>query len=423
MTYTFWPESSLETPNPRMIVFAVVFIALVVIVHRYLWMRLIRDTRLAGAWRKALGWTLGGLAVLLLTGAFTGRMFSRDVAVWLYVPAYLWFGFLGTVLPFLLLIDIPRWLLKLGRRLMRRSRSSAPEESGSGGTEQESSPTVPERREFMQRFVYGAVGVGGVGLVGAGAANALGEVEVNRFSVNLERLPRALDGLKVVQLTDVHIGPLLDGRFLNGVVEKVNAERPDLVVITGDLVDGSPRQIGEDVARLRDIQSRYGTYFVTGNHEYYSGAERWLEFLHGLGIESLENRRVTIGDAGPGGATFDLAGITDKTASRFIPGHRQDMAAALEGRDPDRELILLAHRPNPIQQASELGVGLQLSGHTHGGQFFPITLFGPLVHPYNQGLHRHGDTQIYVSPGTGFWGPPIRTMTSSEVTSITLVSG
>ena len=226
-----------------------------------------------------------------------------------------------------------------------------------------------------------------------------------------------------MQLTDVHIGPLLDGRFLDAIVEKVNAQSPDVVVITGDLVDGSVDIIGPDVAKLGKLKSRYGQYFCTGNHEYYSGAADWTDFLAKLNVRTLLNQRVTIGDTSPNGASIDLAGIPDRQGRLFRETHAQNFKLALSGRDPERGLVLLSHRPNPIVEAAEFGVGLQLSGHTHGGQFFPITFLGEFIHPYNAGLHKHNDlTQIYVSRGTGFWGPPIRILAPAEITSITLTA-
>lgn len=398
-------------PNLGTILFIAVVLTVLVGGHRYLWVRLVRDTALPPRARRWATGAIWALALGLVVSLFVVRHLPREDAFPLAFAAYSWFGIFVTLCFLLLFTDAPRllhWVAGRLRLLPRRSEA----------------PTDPDRRAFIRRVTAGAVTVAGAGLYGLGVRNALADVEVHRLGVRLERLPKALDGFRIVQLTDVHIGPMIDGRFLEGVVEKANAERPDLVVITGDLVDGSPALIGDDVARLRGLRARYGTWFITGNHEYYSGAPEWIRFLDGLGIETLTNRRVVIGDKGPGGASFDLAGIPDRTGVRFVPEHRPDLAATLAGRDPDRELVLLAHRPNPIAEAADLGVGLQLSGHTHGGQFFPVPLLAPLVHPYVQGLHRHGDhTQIYVSPGTGYWGPPMRTMTAAEVTSLTLTAG
>jgi len=203
------------------------------------------------------------------------------------------------------------------------------------------------------------------------------------------------------------------------IVERTNALAPDIIAITGDLVDGSVASLWDAVAPLQKLRARYGVFFVTGNHEYFSGVGPWMEALGRLGIRVLGNERVSIGTGADG---FDLAGVHDYSAARIAPEHRSDVAAALAGRDPGREVILLAHQPKSVVEASKLGVGLQLSGHTHGGQLWPFTFFVRLAQPYVVGLHRHGDTQIYVSPGTGFWGPPMRLGTRSEITRITLSS-
>jgi uncharacterized protein len=190
----------------------------------------------------------------------------------------------------------------------------------------------------------------------------------------------------------------------------VNALRPDLVAGTGDLVDGSVRELGRAVAHLGRLQARHGVYFVTGNHEYYSGAEEWVAHLETLGIKPLRNEHVRIGDEGG----FDLAGIDDHSA-------RPDLKKALGGRDASRACVLLAHQPRGIELADELGVDLQLSGHTHGGQMFPWNLLVRLQQPFVAGLHKLRRAQIYVSCGTGYWGPPMRVGAPAEITEIELV--
>lgn len=414
--------------------------ALLYFAHRYAWRRLVNDTGMTGALRRLAAAILIAGCVSIPLGMIFGRYIDRSFSQPFAIVAFSWAGFMAFLLTMLLVLDVGALGARLAGRLRRRS-ATIPSPPG-----QPESPTVvagpsepltarptvapaptgliqPARRAFLARASAGAaLGTAG-GLFVIGTRIAFGEVAVKEVSVGLSRLPKALDGFKIVQLSDVHIGAMLDGRFLDGVVETVNRQKPDLVVITGDLVDGSPRLIGADVARLGGITSRYGTWFITGNHEYYSGAGDWIPFLEKLRIPTLVNSRVVIGDKGPGGASFDLAGIPDRQGTLFVPEHEPNLSRALEDRDPERELILLAHRPNPITEAAAHGVGLQLSGHTHGGQFFPVTAFGELIHPYNAGLHRHGDhTQIYVSCGTGFWGPPIRILAPSEVTSIRLHS-
>jgi predicted MPP superfamily phosphohydrolase len=231
-------------------------------------------------------------------------------------------------------------------------------------------------------------------------------------------LPAGSHGTTIVQLTDLHVGPTIGRAFIEDIVRRTNALAPDIVAITGDLVDGSVEALGEAVAPLGDLRARHGVFFVTGNHEYFSGVTPWLAALERLGIKVLANERVSIG----GAEGFDLAGIHDQSGARFDPAHGSDPAAALAGRDPAREVVLLAHQPKSVTAAARLGVGLQLSGHTHGGQLWPFGLLVQLQQPFIHGLHRVGETQIYVSPGTGYWGPPMRLGTRAEITRIRLLS-
>jgi predicted MPP superfamily phosphohydrolase len=200
--------------------------------------------------------------------------------------------------------------------------------------------------------------------------------------------------------------------------------KPDLVAITGDLVDASVAALRPAIAELARIESRQGVYFVTGNHEYYVGADEWIAELRRLGIRVLRNERTVIGEAG--GPSFDLAGIDDWTSHRYGFGHGPDLGRALAGRDPERALVLLAHQPRGVADAVRSGVELQISGHTHGGQIFPFTLVVNAVYPYCRGLYHHREPdgqegQVFVSCGTGYWGPPLRLGAPAEIARIVLV--
>ncbi|MFP2934437.1 metallophosphoesterase, partial [Pyxidicoccus sp. 3LG] len=244
--------------------------------------------------------------------------------------------------------------------------------------------------------------------------------DVRDIPVRLPRLPKALEGFTLVQLTDIHIGGVLQRRFVDELVSRTNALKPDLIAITGDLVDGSVDALGPFVAGFGGLRARYGTFFVTGNHDYYSDADAWVAFMERLGIQVLRNRSVTIGD---GAASFDLAGVDDWSAHRL--GERgYDLDAALRDVRPDRASVLLAHQPSNFDEVARRGVGLQISGHTHGGQMFPGNLVGDVIWGQrNAGLSRTADSLIYVSRGCGFVGPPMRVGAPPEIARLVLLPG
>jgi predicted MPP superfamily phosphohydrolase len=215
-------------------------------------------------------------------------------------------------------------------------------------------------------------------------------------------------------VSDIHLGPVLGRSFTHRVVDTINATQPDLVAIVGDLVDGTVAQLGPAAHPLAGLRSRHGSYFVTGNHEYYGNhAAAWIEELRDLGVHPLENTRTEL----PG---FDLAGVNDLAGTE--EGHGPDFERALGGRDTARASVLLAHQPVQIHQAVAYDVGLQLSGHTHGGQLWPGPYLAALANPTVAGLERYGDTQLYVTRGAGAWGPPVRVGAESDITVVTLAS-
>jgi hypothetical protein len=286
-------------------------------------------------------------------------------------------------------------------------------------------PADPDRRVFIARAVAGtAVAVAG-GTAAYAFARATGPAQIEEVPIALARLPRPLSGYAIAQITDLHVGPTIGAREVRRVVEQTNALRADAIAITGDLVDGGVARLGPAVAELAKLRARQGVYFVTGNHEYYSGVEEWTEYLKTLGIRVLRNERVTLGDAGPGGATFDLAGVDDYSSRRFGSGPK--LERALADRDPERGLVLLAHQPRGIEDAVKAGVELQISGHTHGGQIFPFNFVVAATHPYVRGLYAHREEgaagQIYVSRGTGYWGPPMRLGSPPEIAKLVLTAG
>ena len=245
--------------------------------------------------------------------------------------------------------------------------------------------------------------------------------EVVDVEIKLAKLPRGLDGFSIVQLSDLHVGPTIDRAFVQRVVDLANDLKPDLVALTGDIVDGKLATFKDGAAPLGGLRSRHGTFAVTGNHEYYSGADPWIAHLTSIGVKYLRNQRVTIGD---GAASFDLAGVDDHSAHGFGRGHGEDLEGATTGRDPSRALVLLAHQPRQVRRAHKYGVDLQLSGHTHGGQIWP---WHYLVKLQQGGLlggrYEHEGTQLYVTRGCGYWGPRVRLFAPLEITRVILRRG
>ena len=260
-----------------------------------------------------------------------------------------------------------------------------------------------------------AVGVTLVGLV-----NARRLARVKHVTVPVPHLPAELDGYTIAQISDIHVGPTIKRKYVGAIVDKVNSLGADAIAITGDLVDGSVAQLARHTAPLARLAAPDGTFFVTGNHEYYSGADAWIAELRRLGVTVLMNQHVV---RTRGAASLMIAGVADYTAHHFNPEHKSDPRQAAHGAPRGLALrILLAHQPRTAAAAAEAGFDLQLSGHTHGGQFFPWNLFVPLQQPYVSGLNRLGTMWVYTSRGTGYWGPPKRFGAPSEITLVRLVA-
>ncbi|MGZ5038021.1 MAG: metallophosphoesterase [Usitatibacter sp.] len=241
---------------------------------------------------------------------------------------------------------------------------------------------------------------------------------VVRVDVPLANLPPGLEGFTIAQISDIHVGPTIKRDFVEGIVARVNRLGADMVAITGDLVDGSVKELSHHTQPLASLTSRHGTYVVTGNHEYYSGAHAWIHELRRLGAHVLLNEHVVLEHEG---AQVALAGVTDHSAHHFDPSHRSDPHGALDGAPGGAVKVLLAHQPLSAHGAESAGFHLQLSGHTHGGQFWPWNLFVRLQQPFTAGLNRMGAMWVYISCGTGYWGPPMRFGIPSEITFLTLV--
>ncbi|MFI7500314.1 metallophosphoesterase [Streptomyces sp. NPDC049687] len=411
------------------IVFLLLALTVLVGANWYLWRRLFRDTTRGPGWARRAGAVLiaGGwaLAIGALVAERTGAPFwlQRTLAwpgfLWLALSVYL---LLGTVAG-----EAVRPLLR--RFLERREKRTRPVEepvavgaavpAGVPAEERPESaeapepPSTPSRRLFVSRVVGGAAATVAVGTVGQGTYGVLRGPRVKRVTVPLAKLPRAAHGYRIAVVSDIHLGPVLGRGFAQKVVDTINATQPDLIAVVGDLVDGSVKDLGPAAAPLSRLRARHGSFFVTGNHEYFSGAEQWVEEVRRLGIDPLENARTEL-------PWFDLAGVNDIAGES--EGQGPDFSRALGDRDTTRACVLLAHQPVQIHDAVRHGVDLQLSGHTHGGQLWPGSLIAEAANPTVAGLERYGDTQLYVSRGAGAWGPPTRVGAPSDITVIELAA-
>jgi predicted MPP superfamily phosphohydrolase len=372
-------------------------------VHSYFWVRLVRETGLAAPYRVWATSLCVGLACLVPISLVTPRLLPRPVAGFVSWPGYIWIGLMLTLFAALLATDIARVVFILGRSI-----SHAP-------------PLAPQRQLALVRMV--ALAVCGVAAVTGGYSvfQGLRGPALKELQIVLPKLPAALAGTRLVQLSDLHIGATKSRAFGEEVVRRTNDLNPDIILLTGDIVDGRFGSARADVQVLAGLRARLGVYMVTGNHEYYSGVHEWVPELERLGIKVLRNRNVTL-DSEKGGG-WVLAGIDDWNGGSVEPGEGPDLARALKGVDPRLPVILLSHQPKAIFQAAQAGVGLVLSGHTHGGQIWPFGLIVRLQQPFLVGSHRVKDTQLYVNSGTGYWGPPMRLGSRAEITQITLTPG
>ncbi|MCL7368044.1 metallophosphoesterase [Streptomyces ardesiacus] len=437
---------------------ALLMVGVLVTANWYVWRRLFRDTtrapgpvRRIGAAVIAGGWLL---AVGALVAERTGAPFwLQRVLAW---PGFLWLALSIYLLLAVLAGEVVRPLLRRflergahARRTEEAAEPSvspaadtsripagtappkapeapetpeapeapgtpqAPEASGGSGASAPSPLAVPSRRLFVSRVVAGAAAAAAVGTVGYGTYGVLSGPKVKRVTVPLAKLPRAAHGFRIAVVSDIHLGPVLGRGFAQKVVDTINSTQPDLIAVVGDLVDGSVKDLGPAAAPLAGLRARHGAYFVTGNHEYFSGAEQWVAEVRRLGLLPLENARTEL-------PHFDLAGVNDVAGED--EGQGPDYGRALGDRDRSRACVLLAHQPVQIHDAVDHGVDLQLSGHTHGGQLWPGNLIAGAANPTLAGLERYGDTQLYVSRGAGAWGPPTRVGAPSDITVIELAS-
>ncbi|MEV5613535.1 metallophosphoesterase [Streptomyces sp. NPDC052225] len=380
--------------------------------HHYAWRRLVRDTTAGPGWPRRLGAVVFVAGPVLMFAAVAAERAEapfplQQVLAW---PGFLWMAFSIYLVIALLVGEVVRPLL---RRVMERTAEAVPVAEPAEAPEASAPAPAPTRRLVLARTVGAAATVAAVGVVGNGAYGVLRGPKVKRVTVPLAKLPRSAHGFRIAVVSDIHLGPVLGRGFAERVVDTINATQPDLIAVVGDLVDGTVEDLAPAVAPLARLRARHGTFFVTGNHEYFSGADPWVEHVRELGLRPLENARVELG-------AFDLAGVNDITGENYDEG--PDYGKALGDRDRSRAAVLLAHQPVMIHEAVKHGVDLQLSGHTHGGQLWPGNFIADAANPTLAGLERYGDTQLYVSRGAGAWGPPVRVGGPSDITVVELAS-
>ena len=269
------------------------------------------------------------------------------------------------------------------------------------------------KRDFVKKTIsVGIIGLSGTA-TGFGFYSARKGPSVINRNIFLSGLPDSFENFTIAQISDLHVGPTIKRPYVEKVLNSISLLNPDLIAVTGDLVDGSVKYLQKELEPFKDLIAPQGTYFVTGNHEYYSGVDQWLEETDRLGMKNLINSSELILKSGD---KIGIAGVTDYRAHQIKPSHRSDAVSAMGEIPKDLIKIVLAHQPSSIFDVNDAGADLQLSGHTHGGQFWPFTYPTMLANPYIAGLHNHKGTQIYVNSGTGYWGPPLRIGVPSEIT-------
>ncbi len=383
----------------RIVIALTILSTLTALSHYYVWKRFIHDPKMPKRRARVLTLALVLLALSIPASFVFRDMLPRGIVSPMAWVTYSWMGFLFYLLVFGGAVDLLR-LLREGASLFGAR-----------------TPRDPDRRTFAARVIAGSVGAAAVATGVAGMFQAR-RLQVKSVGVPLAKLPREGNGYVIAQITDLHVGPTISRPFVEEVVHRINLMGPDMVVLTGDIVDGTVETLRRHVEPLGRLHARDGVFMVTGNHEYYAGADPWIEHMNTLGIRTLRNERIDIR------GLFDLAGVDDITAAGMLPGHGQDVERALDGRDPTKPVVLLAHQPKAIDDAVAAGVDLQISGHVHGGQMKPFNWLVHLDQPYLNGLHRVANrTWLYVSEGTGYWGPPMRVGTSAEIARVELLAG
>jgi uncharacterized protein len=392
-------ESELEASLERVplaailrgLAFAAIAVGLVGGLHYYIALRFIEGARLSGQAEEAAWTAAGALFCSIPLSFFLRGVLPRRAASAMRTLVYLWMGLFALLITAVAVADLGSALFALAR-----------------GT-----PASARWNPGLLTLVLAVA----VTALAFGVRTALGPPDIERIAVPIAGLRPGLEGLRIVQISDLHIGETLHADWAESIAREVNRLEPDVVAITGDLADGSAARLGEEVAPLGGIRARLGTFFVTGNHEYYNGAPGWEERVRSLGITVLHNEHRVLSR---GGDALVVAGVTDSEGGRFSAADAPRPDLAFAGAPEGAPRVLLAHQPRAAFQAAPFGVDLQLSGHTHGGQIFPWMFFVRLQQPVLRGLKRVAGVRVYTHRGTGFWGPPVRVGARAEIACLTL---
>ena len=381
-----------------------IMVTLLSLGYYYMGQRLIIPFKLASPYNQ-IAWTVLTLMYLIPFSSLFLVRFAEKYSDLLSWVGYVSLGLISFVFVFLLFRDA-LWFLGFGGQKLFSFLSSSPQTFDAA------------KREFLlQTTNLGVIGVAGT-LTAYGVYEARKKPGIVNVDIPIAKLPQEFDGFRIVQISDVHAGLTIKRDFIETIAEEIKNLSPDLIAFTGDMADGSVPHLKNDLEPLANVYAPHGKFFITGNHEYYSGVEQWVTHARDMGYDVLmnEHRLVT-----KNGASFVLAGVTDYSGGGFSPAHKSDPAKALNGAPKELAKILLAHQPRTLFHVNDLDLDLVLMGHTHGGQFFPWNLVATIGQPFIKGLNKYNDrTWAYVSKGTGYWGPPVRVGARSEITVLTL---
>jgi predicted MPP superfamily phosphohydrolase len=380
---------------PRSVGFVVVFSVITLVyggAHYYIYSWFVRMTEPS---KKARGIVLSFFIFQVASFPIAKILGWHDFNAFIYFLTLLASVWMGLVLYFFLFALGSDIVITLGKIIRFQLNCSA-------------------RNELFYKRLFVACIAGGVLVIGGCALHEARSLRVTRLEIPLRGLPPELDGFSIVQVSDVHYGMMTRNRELLRIVNRVNDLQPDMVVITGDLVDESVSHMEEMKIPLSRLKSRYGIFAISGNHEFYAGVDRALAIMRGVNIKVLRNEVHIL----PGG--LQILGIDDPTGSRRMDEPIPDFDRLVSRLDPQKPSILLYHQPIRFEIAASRHVGLQLSGHTHGGQLFPVRYISRAIYPRAPGLHQIGESYLYVSLGTGTWGPPMRLKAPPELVYIRL---